>query len=260
MYEEQGVMEGLVAAPLWPACECATSCWQGIPSAFRPGRGRAGAWDGAIPLPWVGQFYRRGGVVVLGVNLNNASGLLVEYDIAINGPKSQLEALRASKKKPHGSWWAYRSLRSARAVLCSLDGQPVRDEADPVAVADTLLRVSRLQAVKCSPQDGARSSRTANMDANCPPKFLQRELEILNPRAVVAFGNESWGALDSIGAMRITTGGPNVWRALLTQGDRTREVFWLPHPASNGSLWEKSHNSLLASLRQRPAVASASRS
>jgi uracil-DNA glycosylase len=197
--------------------------------------------------------------VVLGVNLNNASGLLVEYDIAINGPDSQLEALRAGKMKPHGSWWAYRSLRSATAVLRSLDGDPVRDEADPVVLADALPRISRLQTVKCSPQDDARSSRTVNMRANCPPKFLQRELEILDPSAVVAFGNESWAALDSIGMMRTTTDGPNVWRALLTHDDRAREVFWLPHPASNGSLWEKSHKALLASLRKRPAVTSGSR-
>ena len=253
LYQEKAVVDGLSDPPLWDVCACARSCWGKLPLSYRPGRSLGDPWRGGIPLPWIGPHYRTGGVVVLGVNLNHASGLLVEYDIALNGPLSQLGRLRAGKRNPHGSQWAYRSLRSAAAVVRSLRGLRPLDERDPSSLADVLLETARLQAVKCSPKDALRSSRTLAMRANCPPMFLRYELEILDPVAVVAFGDETWNALGSVADLHVTTDGPHVWRAVIN-GSPDREVFWLPHPASYGHLWPTAHKALIRSLTHRPAL------
>src|SRR5438552_1766992 len=61
------------------------------------------------------EHYQGGGVAVLGINLRNASGLFVEYEIAYR----QLKSLGDGMQCLEGSPWAYRSVRSAAAVLKS---------------------------------------------------------------------------------------------------------------------------------------------
>jgi hypothetical protein len=57
-----------------------------LPARWRvlaPGLGvpADGQWDSGISLPWIGPDYRHGGVVVLGINFNDANGLTRVFEI-----------------------------------------------------------------------------------------------------------------------------------------------------------------------------------
>lgn len=203
IYEAEGVLLDGLALPLWRDCPCAAPCWDAFPESWQPGRDPSDPWNGGIALPWIGSSFCKGGVVVLGSNLREASGLYVEYEIA----HTQLEMLESGHEKPHNSWWAYRSSRSAAAVMCSLGGHRELDVSEPAALAPVLDGTARVQAVKCSSKDGALSERTAEMSGNCPPRYLRRELAVLEPRVVVALGDEAWSAVELIGDIDESVGG-----------------------------------------------------
>lgn len=251
IYEEESVLVDGEALPLWRDCACAAPCWAAFPEEWQPGRDLGDPWNGGIVLPWIGQYYEAGGVVVLGINLREASGLYVEYEIA----RRQLERLRAGHMKAHGSWWAYRSTRSAAAVLRSMAGNPDLDVADPVELAGTLDETSRLQAVKCSSKDGARSARTPEMKSNCPPRYLRRELAVVRPAALISFGQEAWRAVEVIGKIDESVGGEDFSRSTVRVDEVSFEMVWLHHPSSVGYLWQRSFDLLLTNLRRHPITA-----
>jgi uracil-DNA glycosylase len=100
------------------------------------------------------------------------------------------------------------------------------------------------------------SKRTPAMLANCPPTYLRDELCILDPKVIVAFGDESWNALFSVRDTefeRIILDGP-AWRAKIQIGKRVREVFWLPHPRWYRRWWA-GHEALVRNLMEKPASA-----
>jgi len=155
IYRTEGVLVGGTALPLWDACPSAAPCWAPFPDTWRPGRDPDDEQTGGMILPWVGEHYAPGGVVILGINLKNASGLYIEYKIA----REQRRELLAGRERIHNSVWAYRSLRSAAAVMRSMAGREDLDVADPRQLATVLDTIARVQAVKCSAKDGRRSAR-----------------------------------------------------------------------------------------------------
>ncbi len=253
IYEDLGVVVSNQALPLWRDCPCGAPCWAALPETWQPGRDPADPADpsnGGIVLPWLGRGYRPGGVVVLGVNLREASGMYVEYEIA----RTQPAWLKAGCKKPHNSWWAYRSCRSAAAVLRSIAGARAEelDVAEPEELAEVLDTTARVQAVKCSSKDGARSERTDEMNANCPPRCLRRELAVLRPAALVAFGDETWSAMERIGQIDEAVGGTDFSRSIVHVDGHEFEMVWLRHPSSVGRRWERSFELLLGNLAAAP--------
>lgn len=248
IYEDELVLADGRALPLWSACACGPDCWRGLPESAKPDRHRDDSSNGGIVLPWVGAHYAPGGVAVLGVNLREASGLFVEYEIA----SGQLEHLSAGGYKPHGSWWAYRTARSAAAVMRSMAKEAVIDVTDPAHLTTMLDGIARVQAVKCSPEGVGRSDRTHAMDANCPPRYLGRELAVLRPRALMAFGQETWDAIERTGVIEESVWGDDFSRSSVSVEDLSFEMFWLHHPADIGDRWQRSHNLLLSTLQQRP--------
>ena len=192
-----------------------------------------------------------GGVVVLGINLREASGLYVEYEIA----STQLERLQAGHKKPHGSWWAYRSTRAAAAVMRSMSGDNRLDVPDAVDLAGTLDETARFQAVKCSSKDGARSARTPDMNRNCPPRYLRRELAVLRPAALIGFGLETWNAVKRIGEIDESVGCDDFSRSAVRLDGLAFEMMWLHHPSSVGDRWQRSFELLLDNLAEQPVAA-----
>ena len=193
IYASEGLIRGVRAAPLWACCPQAPDCWKAA-AAHRPPRrdDRSG-----ISLPWIGPEYQRGGVAIIAINLRDAGGLLREYEITCEsaGDGSQLSRLAAGFRTAHGSRLGYGSTRSAASVLDWLEGRPITDRTEPSELCGVLRRVTRLQAVKCSPADGGRSSPTPEMAHNCPELLLTRELELLRPGAVLTFGDAAWRAV-----------------------------------------------------------------
>jgi hypothetical protein len=185
---------------------------------------------------------------VVGVKLREASGLFVEYEIA----HGQLELLEAGGQKPHNSWWAYRSARTAAAAQRSLAGHPAVDVVEPAELAAVLDATARVQAVKCSAKDGVHSARIAEMSNNCPPRYLRRELAILESAVVVAFGMRSGNAIELIGEIHETVGGASFSRSKVIVDELSFSMVWLRHPAAPGSLWEESFELLLRNLREDP--------
>ncbi len=108
---------------------------------------------------------------------------------------------------------------------------------------------ARLQAVKCSPADGNRSTPTPAMVANCPHLLLSEEIKVLSPGAIVGFGLPVYEAFKGLGPPAIQDGDDYLaWGEIATERRRTK-VFWLYHPA--GPYWARSHSALLDHLEAR---------
>jgi hypothetical protein len=248
-YAELGLLVDGTEPPLWRCCPNAAGCWRGN-TAERPSAagGRAG-----VSLPWVGPHYWPGGVAVLGMNLRDAGGLLVEYEISCRsgGEQSQLARLDAGYREAHGSPFGYRATRSAAAALDWVGCREVQDEEVPAMLSAALQRTARLQHVKCSPADGARSSPTEAMTRNCPPMLLARELAILRPSVLLTFGDDVRLSLEAMPEYAVTDGTDWLSWGQLTLGDTRSEVFSLYHPAAAQNYWANSHADLLAELRSR---------
>ncbi|MGO9956201.1 MAG: hypothetical protein ACLP50_09525 [Solirubrobacteraceae bacterium] len=247
IYEHEGVIRDGEALPLWGTCRCRTSCWRGIPDERKPGCPAADSDLGAIPLPWVGQHYSSGGVAVLAINLNNASGLYVEYENAWH----QLTTFETGGKRPQGSPLPYGSAQAAAAVLRSRAGKQellVDDSRELVNVLDSIARV---QAIKCSVSDH-RSTRTPAMRANCPPRYLPRELALLKPSVLISLGDEPWSAMEPF-VVDEPVWGDHFSRSILAMDGAIVEMFWLHHPSGPNELWKSSLQLLIENLRNCPA-------
>ena len=247
IYKDEGVFRSGEALRLWDSCRCAKSCWEGLSDDLKPGFDDADSDLGAIPLPWVGEFYEPRGVVVVAINLHRASGFYIEYEIAAE----QLRVLASGGKRPHGGPLAYGSARAASAVLESAAGRSghIFEAADELAMV--LDRTARLQAVKCSRNDHL-SPRTDSMKTNCPPLYLRRELAVLKPSVVVNLGNEAWDAIDAIGDIDESVPGDHFSRSRVRVEDLSFEMVWLHHPAARNGLWEVSLDLLLSNLAEHP--------
>jgi hypothetical protein len=107
---------------------------------------------------------------------------------------------------------------------------------------------------------GSRGNPSREMDQRCPRRFLLPELEVLQPGAIVIFGDRplnaivdamesnGWKSFDwhpkfSGGYARGSTRSP--WGESLT-------IFALWHPAYSG--WSAAHSKLVSDLRHRPVA------
>ena len=188
-------------------------------------------------------------MVVAAINLRDAGGLLEEYAItcASAGEASQISRLRAGRRTAHGSKIAYASACSAGAIINAMDGLPQTD-CDEAELASVLERTARIQAVKCSPHDGVRSSPNKDMRRNCPPFLMTRELTILRPSCVLTLGDTPWRAIYEMQQYADDGYTHNMsWGTLRLDGLEVRIVS-LYHPAAARNLWAKGHAEMLAKL------------
>ena len=251
LYEREGVLVNGVALPLWMECKSSDACWARVPDRWRPRTEDEQQQSGGMPLPWVGLNYDRGGVLTLGINLNDASGLDMELGLG----EDQLRELKAGRKRIHGSMWAYRSARSVAAVMRWKAGRTDLDVTSPEEIAAALDASARLQTVKCSPRNDAYSRPTDAMRCNCPPRYLKQELAVLRPDTILAFGQPPWDALDSIGVIREEYQDDDYSRCLVRIDDLDCELIWLHHPAKPpGNMWARSYERMLADLARHPRV------
>jgi hypothetical protein len=211
--------------------------------------------NGGIVLPWIGRRYSDGGVVVLGMNLNDASGLARSFDI-VAGDIDELGQGRSRVTYGHdyheyrGSNFPYRSTRTVALVLDWLDGEPATDRERPEELAPLIDSTIRLQTVKCSPRNDASSKPTDKMWQNCPPLLLQDELRIARPKAIVGFGGDVRRSVERMDGYQTLGRRDSAWRGLLEIDGEPFVVFFVPHPSAWGEAWAAGHADLAAMLHE----------
>lgn len=256
-YERSGLITNGRPDALWHCCPDRAACWEPEQWGHRPGVSDTDpdSEKGCIFAPWIGPSYDRGGLCVVAVNLRYDGGdwdIAVEHRIA-TGRWGQGEMLRAGSHKAHRSPFAWRSLSGATAIYRSAEGARSLDPDDGAELADMLLRTARLQSVKCSPNDHRRSQRSRGMRTQCPPRYLRSEIEILEPRVLLAYGKEASSAIGLSGEVRYHEEERGFSRGTFSLGAYNAEVFALAHPAAHGTTWQDAHHALLGSLARRPA-------
>jgi hypothetical protein len=250
LYERHGLIRDAIAAPLWGCCPNGGDCWRNAPDA----RPTGGPEDGGISLPWIGSSYRPGGVVVIGINFNDANGLTRAYQIA---PEDSRELTAGQRRVTYGyprqeyagSDFPYRSTRSAALLSDYLDGVPVTDREAPQDVAQWVHRIVRLQAIKCSPRNDKSSKPTNEMWVNCPPMLLEAELHAAQPGAVIGFGADVRWVFGRLPSFEVEGVRSRVQYGSVEVAERTIPVYLIDHPRSNR--WAAAHATLADLLRER---------
>ena len=248
LYMDRGLIRDGIAPPLWDCCPNAADCWRAAWDA----RPTDGPEDGGISLPWIGPEYRPGGVVVLGINFNDANGLTRAYEIAPEDADEMAAGRRRVNygiQEYRGSDFPYRSTRSAALLVDYLDRMAITDREDPEAIAPYVYRILRLQAIKCSPRSNDASKPTSEMWTNCPPLLLEDELRIAEPGAIVGFGADVRWVLERLAGYRVKNDRDEVHHGALQLVDRTISVYVMAHPRS--TQWPRAHGALVALLREQ---------
>ena len=254
LYEENGVLpEGFVPA-LQRCCPSSSFCWaraqhrlqEEEPAAEGHGENASIFW------PWIGDDYRAGGVCMVALNLNHADGgwwsINEEYAIAGHA----IDRLAEGRKNVYrGSSFHYRAMATALAVGTSLEGGEPVERPRPEDAATAYQRVARVQAVKCVPR-GHKSYPTRAMRSFCAPRFARREVELLEPGAIVALGGDARAALDLLGEIKWRHQEQRYAAGTLALTERSVDVIVLPHPNSHGRLWPIGQAELVAHLRAEP--------
>lgn len=236
VYEDQGALTGDFAPAMQHQCPSAAVCWKQAQHRLQPlSATDDGAGEyGSIYWPWIGRRYLPGGVCVVALNINDAHGgwwsVAKEYGIAHD---QQLQLARGARTQLR-SWFAYRSMATAAALVTHLAGEEPAAEPTPQSLSAVVDEIARVQAVKCSPRD-AKSAPTQAMLRACPPRFAVRELEILKPGALalVGLGNEARSAICLLGDASLSKVSPHLERGTIAINGSSSEVFIVPHPAAH---------------------------
>lgn len=192
----------------------------------------------------MGPNYHNARVAILGHNLREAGGLFDELCVASDVRRLFGEG----RKKPHDSWFAYRSTLGAAAAIVSSRGEQLQDdEPDPPDLIPAFDSCAKLQAVKCSPFDSQLSTPTDEMTTRCPDRYLMADLNLLSPRTLLVQGAP---ARETV--MRLFPGEwgnqPQLHHRTVTLGSTVCEIYCLAHPASHKPQWSESWSTLKEAL------------
>jgi len=266
IYEREGVLVDGRAPALHACCPDKAACWANdrhrISADSHVEGGRPAGEDGSIYWPWIGADYRAGGVCLIGWNLVHHgewwAPLIEEFVISGNQRTSLVGGKRSAARSRF--WWG--SMASAAALVASLRGAPLVARPEPHDVAPVLDEVARVQAVKCSPL-GRRSNPSREMTRRCPKRFLLRELEILEPAAMLCLGSAARGALGEGIDIQWREWEDNFQRGTCVLDGGRADVLVVPHPGGAWARWPAGQDKLVASLSaeplrtQRPRMAAA---
>lgn len=240
-YRAAGLLPSDANPPLWRCCAHGDRCWRRLP------HDRKEAEHGGVTLPWVGARFHEDRVSLLGHNLREAGGLLVELKIA--GDVRQ--RFEIGEKRVYGSLFAYRSMRAAAAVTAWQEGRAVEaSEPSPQDLIRALDGCARFQTVKCSPFDGHNSTPSGAMERICPEEFLVHELHLARPRCLIALGAPARRAIERLIPAEWSRD-PDLTSASTHLDGGRLDVFCLAHP-STWSAWYRSWSSLIEHLQSRP--------
>jgi hypothetical protein len=188
--------------------------------------------NGGIFLPWVGPQYKRGGVVIIGINLNitgdGETDLLIEHAITW---QRYVGRFRLGVGGEGGSRYGVATAQSAQALVAWTTGRKVPAAAAPGSqLIDAVLQTSRLQAVKCVPRR-SRSEPFPQMWDHCPSFLLRDELDILEPAALLVLGQKTHQAVRALPGFQPKTHRRHFPHGQLKGAGWMADVFELPHPS-----------------------------
>jgi hypothetical protein len=245
LYRREGVVADNEDLPLCLHCGDRNACWTTPP--LEDGNG--------ISFPYIGPDYCGGGVVIVGMNMNEAWRLPVEFgitEIAIERLENGWRTMPPwTSVRGRGSPYHYRSTRSARAVLAAQGGEDKLDVTEPQQLVPTLLATARVQAVKCQPgdeHDGRNFAPYPEMYEPCRRRFLEAELGILRPGTILAFGGPVRGLVVHALCDNLEDREDGLFIAELHREWGDARVYSLCHPSARGGQWTRSHERLIEIL------------
>jgi len=258
-YERKGLVRGQTALPLHRACPNAAACWAGLTPAQAPADDYAG-----LSLPWVGPLYQPGGVLLVGINMNEHGGLtawdgLIEWALKDLPRKDRLFAsptYAGSMLHQRGGWYAAVVLKHL-GVEDFGDGSPVHEwNRRPTRNAKVIKAWEHIAAtnqIKCSPLGGKRSRPTQAMWRNCAPLLLRDEITVLRPRVLLVLGaDDNLTGLGSLGTKEAATVRRGIVRGVLHAPEGSFPIVALLHPAGYGGTSRGLVSRLDEALTERP--------
>lgn len=246
LYEANQLLPNGIDLPLHQVCPNRPSCWDSGAECQPRQLHRSG-----IAVPWIGSRYTETRICVVGINLNGWGGLDAHWYIC----RGYADDLRAGRRGKAGKPFAHGAACYVHAVLTHLEGSPpAREIPPPPRVADAWDGCAFVEAIKCSPD---RSSATPldPMWANCPRLLLLDELEILQPRVILALGrgplrDHLRPLLRKDRLLEWGTHPGHIERDRLQLSTTSSECFSLNHPSFPA--WKKSYRQLIESLDTEP--------
>lgn len=237
--------------PLHRHCPNASICWSGAEHRFPP----LGTEWNYIPRPWVGQYYDRLRILMLGINMNGSGGF--DEGIAlIRGAQAEMRVGRIKVrfgldyKRYSGTILFHRmgAYAHAFAEIAGLVADTSASGAWPSTdnAADGLEYLAYANQIKCSPFDDQesgtkRSEPQSAMWENCGRHILASEIQLLAPRVIIVLGlgdnflNFVKHVLDAP-PIRVDVPGPNghppVFRGVIRGKETT--LFVVKHPTGPG--------------------------
>jgi uracil-DNA glycosylase len=92
---------------------------------------------------------------------------------------------------------------------------------------------------------------------NCPPRYLENELEVLRPRIILTMGIDAGNIAQHLPGFDQTDEADGFARGVATVAGTTVDVLRCRHPGRSERLWRASYTSLRESLERRPLSARA---
>ncbi len=196
---------GFIAAngkhlPLFEACKHAERCWQGVSDERRPQPNQAG-----ISAPWVGRKYNELGLLIIGINTNDAGGegaltnLVEQAQRELRADPLRRLVFADPQQGYRGSLFYHRAgscafefAQSAKLLKESSerspDGFPCNED-----IARAYCYVAYTNHIKCTLR-GDRGTPTRKMWEKCGGHVLAREISILKPSYILILGKaDNWG-------------------------------------------------------------------
>jgi hypothetical protein len=212
-------------------CVHAANCWRGSEDRVWP----ADCPRGHVSLPWIGSRYRRGGIAVIGINMNDHGGLAAQ-DGLVRGAVAELRADRKRVCFGNADWstpFYYGVAVYARIALASLD-PTLRDLPAP----DVFESIALTNTIACSPRRlkekrDDRSRPTTAMWRHCPQHILRPVLDVLEPSIALVLGKSDnmWHVLHGAYTDGIMTTVPTDGRWIWTRRvERGPLIVGLAHP------------------------------
>jgi len=203
LYQNNGVLkennQRLDDLLLHQACPDCQACWADREEGQND-------WN-RVQMPYIGPLYSSSPVrlVAIGLNLHGHGGLfsvhkhLVQVQFLLKAKHTRMHF----GAEGYGATMTFHRL-AAYCLMATRTDWEVRDSQlwlgespllqDWDALAGGLNSVAFLNAVKCSP-DWERSTPTDQMRQRCPLRFLQHELHILQPKALLVLGTDNFDHL-----------------------------------------------------------------
>jgi len=194
--------------------------------------------------PYIGQKYDDLRLLFLGLNMNGIN----QKDGAAYLAGLAIKEIAAGNKRTfkksyyQGSLLWHRILTYAVFFLRETGILTKPDTFKYPSIEEMLMAYDYLamtNIVKCCPNT-KKSEPTADMLHKCPSLFLKNEVEILNPKHIVCFGNSAFNGLKKLFPLKKTenSGKASLYTTQINGEDTY--IFTLPHPGcAKGSAKER---------------------